>query len=186
MILETERLILRPFKETDAADLYHYAKDANVGPIAGWPPHTSVEQSREIINTIFAQAGVFAIALKEDNIAIGMIGLILGKSSNFPITEAEGEISYWIGVPFWGRGLMPEAIRAVVRHGFEDLRLVNIWSGYYEGNAKSQIAQEKCGFRYHHTEEGSHNAFLNEVRKEHISRLTRDDWTMANYGKVSF
>lgn len=186
MILETERLILRPFMETDAMDLYNYAKDDRVGPIAGWPPHKSIAESREVINTIFSQAGVFAITLKEDDIAIGMIALILGKKSNFPITESEGEISYWLGVPFWGKGIMPEAIRTVVRYGFEDLRLINIWSGYYEGNAKSQIAQEKCGFRHHHIEEQSHNTFLNEVRRENISRLTRDEWTMANYGKVSF
>lgn len=186
MILKTERLILRPFRETDAADVYNYAKDERVGPIAGWPPHTSIEQSKEIINTIFAQNGVLAITLKEDDIAIGMVSLILGEKSNFPITEVEAEISYWIGVPFWGKGIMPEAIREVVRFGFEDLRLVNIWSGYYDGNIKSQIAQEKCGFRHHHVEEASQSVFIDEIRKEHISRLTKDEWTMATYGTVSF
>jgi len=186
MILQTERMVLRPFKESDAADVYEYAKDERIGPIAGWPPHTSIAQSKEIINTIFAQDGVFAITLKENDIAIGLISLILGAKSNFPITDSEGEISYWIGVPFWGRGLVPEAIREVVRYGFEDLRLVNIWSGYYDGNAKSKIAQEKCGFHEHHIEELKENSFLNDVRIEHISRMTRDEWTMANYGKVSF
>lgn len=102
MILETERLILRPFRDADAADLFKYAKDERVGPIAGWPPHKSVEESSEVIKNIFSQDGVFAITLKEDDIAIGMISLILGEKSNFPITESEGEISYWLGVPFWG------------------------------------------------------------------------------------
>ena len=50
MILETERLILRPWDESDAEDLYRYASDPAVGPIAGWPVHTSVENSREIIH----------------------------------------------------------------------------------------------------------------------------------------
>ncbi|WP_454880359.1 GNAT family N-acetyltransferase [Sphingobacterium detergens] len=186
MILETERLILRPFRDADAADLFKYAKDERVGPIAGWPPHKSVEESSEVIKNIFSQDGVFAITLKEDDIAIGMISLILGEKSNFPITESEGEISYWLGVPFWGKGIMPEAIGEVVRYGFEDLRLVNIWSGYYEGNAKSKIAQEKCGFHHHHVEEASANELMNDIRTEHISRMTRDEWTMAVHGKVSF
>ncbi|MFA4870107.1 MAG: GNAT family N-acetyltransferase [Pedobacter sp.] len=186
MMLETERLILRPFRDADAEALYECAKDERVGPIAGWPPHKSVEQSKEIIETIFMQEGVFAITLKEDDIAIGMISLILGEKSNFPITESEGEISYWLGVPFWGKGIMPEAIKEVVRYGFEGLRLVNIWSGYYDGNAKSKIAQEKCGFHHHHVEEACVNELMNDIRIEHISRMTRDEWTMAVHGKVSF
>ena len=53
MTLETERLILRPWKEDDAESLYKYAKNPEVGPIAGWPVHTSVENSREIIKKCF-------------------------------------------------------------------------------------------------------------------------------------
>lgn len=82
MTLETERLILRPWRETDVEDLYKYAKDNRVGPIAGWPPHKSVEESAEIIRTVFAQEGVYAVALKEKDIAIGCIGLITGNKSN--------------------------------------------------------------------------------------------------------
>ena len=54
MQLATERLILRPWAETDAEDLYRCAKDDRVGPIAGWPPHSSVDDSAEIIRTVFA------------------------------------------------------------------------------------------------------------------------------------
>ena len=53
MILETERLILRPWEERDANDLFQYASNPEVGPIAGWPVHTSVENSREIIKKLF-------------------------------------------------------------------------------------------------------------------------------------
>ena len=52
MIFETERLILRPWDDTDAESLYEYAWDDRVGPIAGWPVHTSVENSREIIKIV--------------------------------------------------------------------------------------------------------------------------------------
>ena len=82
MILKTERLILRPWRATDAADLYRYAKDERVGPVAGWPPHKSVGESAEVIRTVFAQEGVYAVALKEDDVAIGCIGLITGDRSN--------------------------------------------------------------------------------------------------------
>lgn len=176
MILTTDRLILRPWRESDAEALYRYAGDERVGPIAGWPPHKSVEESAGIIKTIFSQDEVFAVTLKEEDTAIGCIGLILGGKSNFPIPDEEGEVSYWIGVPFWGKGYIPEAIREVVRYGFEDLNLTAIWCGYFDGNEQSKRAQEKCGFRHHHTEAPKHYDLVNEVRIEHVSRLTRKEW----------
>ena len=74
MALETKRLILRPFDETDAESLYEYAKDDRVGPIAGWPPHKSVENSREVIKNVLSAPETYAVCLKEDNKAIGSIG----------------------------------------------------------------------------------------------------------------
>ena len=81
MIFETERLILRPWEETDAESLYEYAKDDRIGPIAGWPVHTSVENSREIIKTVLSAPETYAVCLKEDNRAIGSIGLIKAVDS---------------------------------------------------------------------------------------------------------
>ena len=176
MILKTERLVLRPWRDSDAEALYEYAKDERVGPAAGWPPHKSVEESAEIIRTIFSQQGTFAVTLKDDDRAIGCIGLILGEKSNFPIPETEGEVSYWIGVPFWGKGYIPEAIREVVRHGFEDLSLENIWCGYFDSNGKSKRAQEKCGFRHHHTETDRYFDLIDATHTEQVSRLTRQQW----------
>ena len=136
MILKTKRLILRPWLETDAESLYEYAKDPAVGPIAGWPVHTSVENSREIIKNVLAVPETYAVCLKEDNIAVGSIGLMIGKASNLDIPDNEGEIGYWIGVPFWGQGLMPEACEELIRHAFEDLKLETLWCGYFDGNEK--------------------------------------------------
>ena len=119
MIFETERLILRPWEEADAESLYEYAKDDRVGPAAGWPVHTSVENSREVIRGVLSEPWTFAVCLKEDNKAIGSVGLMIGKASNLDIPETEGEIGYWIGVPFWGQGLIPEAVRALIRYGFD-------------------------------------------------------------------
>ena len=128
MILETERLILRPWEETDAEECYKYAKDPQVGPIAGWPVHTSVDNSREIIKTVLSAPETYAVVLKTTGLPVGSIGLMLGKASNIGLPDTEGEIGYWIGVPYWGQGLIPEAVRELMKYGFEE-----------------------CGFRYHHT-----------------------------------
>ncbi|EKU30468.1 GNAT family N-acetyltransferase [Alcaligenes sp. NLF5-7] len=176
MTLQTERLILRPWQDTDAKDLYEYAKDERVGPIAGWPVHTSVEESAEIIRTVFNMPEVYAVEHKVNGRAVGCIGVLIGKNSNFEIGEEEGEIAYWIGVPYWGQGLIPEAMREVMRHAFETLKLKALWCGYFANNAQSQIAQSKCGFRHHHTEENRYNPFLQDYRTEHISRITAEEW----------
>ena len=111
MILETERLILRPWEETDAEDLYKYASHPEVGPIAGWAIHTSVDNSRQIICDVLSAPETYAVVLKEVDHPVGSIGLMLGKASNIGIPDTEGEIGYWIGVPYWGQGLIPEAPR---------------------------------------------------------------------------
>lgn len=182
MILTTERVVLRRWTEADAEALYEYARDERVGPVAGWPVHGSVDESREIIRTVFMQDGVFAVTLKGCDRAIGCIGVIRGEKSNFPIGEDEGEISYWIGVPFWGQGLIPEAMRRIIRYAFEDLQLKNLWCGYFDGNEKSKRAQEKCGFRFHHTCEESYYALTDDYRIEHVSLLTYEDWMGSQSG----
>ncbi len=176
MRLETERLILRPWEETDAESLYEYAKDDRVGPITGWPPHTSVEGSLECIKNVLSVPETYAVCLKEDNRAIGCISLNLGKASNLDLPEDEGEIGFWIGVPFWGRGLIPEATRELIRHGFEDLNVKTLWCGYFDGNEKSKRVQEKCGFIYDHTDKDIFWKVMGDIRTEHISKLTREDW----------
>lgn len=166
---------MRSWKESDAENLYEYAKDPNVGPIAGWPVHTSVENSREIIRDVLSAEETYAVCLKEDGKAIGSIGLMVGVASNLNIPDTEGEIGYWIGVPFWGRGLIPEAVNELLRHGFEDLKLDKIWCGYFEGNTKSKRVQEKCGFVYHHTNKDIEWKLMGDVRTEHITCMSRGD-----------
>lgn len=179
VMLETERLILRPWSETDAESLYEYAKDPEVGPVAGWPVHTSVENSREIIRTVFAEPETYAVCLKEDNRAIGCAAITVGAKSSMKLPETEGEIGYWIGVPFWGRGLIPEAVRELMRRGFEDLKLEKLWCGYFEGNLKSKRVQEKCGFVYHHTNRDMHWELMDDIRTEHVTCITGDAWSSS-------
>ncbi len=174
--METARLILRPWREEDAESLYEYAKDPRVGPIAGWPVHTSVEDSRKIIRTVLCAPETYAVCRKEDDRAIGSIGLMIGEKSWLKLPETEAEIGYWIGVPCWGQGLIPEAVRELIRHAFVDLHLNSLWCGYFVGNDKSRRVQEKCGFVYQYHRKGVRLDLLNETRDENVTRLTRQQW----------
>ena len=176
MLLKTERLLLRPWEEADAEECYKYAKDPRVGPIAGWPVHTSVEHSREIIKTVLSAPETYAVVLKATGLPVGSIGLMLGKASNIGLPDTEGEIGYWIGVPYWGQGLMPEAVRELMRYGFEELALEKLWCGYFDGTEQSKRVQEKCGFRYHHTKENVPCAIEGVLRTEHIRCISKQEW----------
>lgn len=174
-MLQTKRLILRPWQESDAASLYAYAKDPEVGPPAGWPPHTSEENSRDIIRNVLSAPETYAVCLKNGE-AIGSVGLKLKGYTDLTDREDECELGYWIGKPFWGQGLIPEAAGELLRHAFEELNMRAVWCGYYEGNEKSRRVQEKLGFVYHHTTENLDVPLMNEKRTGHTSLLTREHW----------
>ena len=118
----TERLVLRPWRESDAEALYKYAKDPAIGPVAGWPPHTSVADSLEIIRTVFAAPETYAVVLKATDEPVGSVGIMFGDGLHSVEMQAgEAEIGYWIGVPYWGQGLIPEAVCCLLKRCFEDL-----------------------------------------------------------------
>ena len=173
MILKTKRLILRPWREDDAEDLYKYASDPEVGTPAGWPPHTSVENSREIIRSVFSAPETYAVCLKDDGKSVGSVGL---HRNDLAENDDEYELGYWIGKPYWGQGLIPEASRELLRYAFENLCMNRIWCGYYDGNVKSRRVQDKLGFVYHHTTEGLEVSLLGEIRTGHVMLMTREMW----------
>ena len=176
MIFATERLVLRPWTEADAESLYKYAKDPDVGTPAGWPAHKSVEESLEIIKTVFTGKECYAICEKNSNKAIGAVELKLNGHTDMTERDDECELGYWLGKPFWGRGYMPEAAMELIRHGFEDLGMTTIWCGYYDGNEKSKRVQGKLGFQYHHTCNEVPVPLLNEVRVGHTNYMTVEMW----------
>ena len=173
-VLETDRLILRPWVESDAEECFRYAQDPRVGPIAGWPAHTDVEESRRVIREILAVPETYAIVWKQSGQPIGAVGL------NFKTAVArepeEAELGYWLGVPWWGRGIMPEAARALLRHAFEDLGLARVWCCYFDGNDKSRRVQEKLGFRYQKSIPDFPVPQLGETRTDHVNCLTAEEW----------
>ena len=173
MILETDRLILRPWVEDDAEELYKYAKDPDVGPMAGWPVHASVENSREIILAVLSAPETYAVCMKETGKPVGSIGL---HRNDLAEADDEYELGYWIGKPYWGQGLIPEASREILRYAFEDLGMNRIWCGYYDGNEKSRRVQIKLGFEYQCRTEGIEVKLLNEIRTGHSNLMTKERW----------
>lgn len=176
VVIETERLVLRPWVETDAESLFRYAKDPAVGPIAGWLPHTSVENSRQIIHEALSAPETYAVVLKETGLPVGSSGLLFGENGTFPLAENSAEVGYWIGVPYWGQGFIPEAVRALQRRAFVDLGVEALWCVCDEQNEKSKRVMEKCGFTYCRTEKDVFFELTGDTRTEFVSRLTKARW----------
>lgn len=145
-VLETDRLILRPWRDTDADALFKYASDPEVGPHAGWPPHKSVEESLEVIRNVFSAEGMWAMELKETGEAIGCVGYLPASCSNLDITEDQCEVGYWIGRPYWNNGYCTEALRAVVDYCYRVKGFTVLWGDYFPENPASGRVMEKCGF----------------------------------------
>ena len=175
-MLKTERLILRRWEDSDAESLFEYAADPDVGPIAGWPPHQTIEESRDVIKNVFNGKEAYAICLKTDDRAIGAIELKLNGHTDLTDRDDECELGYWLGKPFWGQGIMPEAVKEILRHAFEKIGMTKVWAGYYEGNLKSKRVQEKSGFRYQWKSEGVDVPLMHEKRTGHVSSMTKDQW----------
>ena len=175
-IIETDRLLLRPWRDSDAEALYRYASDPDVGPIAGWPPHTSVAESQEVIRTVFSAPEVYAVVLKASGEPVGCCGLVNWDGLSDGTTgRREAEIGYWIGKPYWGQGLIPEAVGAMLKRCFRELNVEAVWCGYYEGNAKSKRVCEKSGFRYHHANRDV-ATLLGDTRTEHYYLMNKEDY----------
>jgi len=116
------------------------------------------------------------MVLKETGLPIGSIGL---HHRDLAEKDDEGELGYWLGVPYWGLGLVPEAAREVLRHAFEDLDLKQVWCAYYEGNERSRRVQEKLGFRHQWTTDDVEVPLMGETRRGYVSLLTREEWQAA-------
>lgn len=146
MNYSSERLLLRPWEDSDAGILYEYASDPEVGPRAGWAPHKSVEESLEIIRTVFHNDTTWAIVLKETGRVIGAIGYGPSCDCNLPAREGEPTVGYWIAKPFWNRGFCTEALSLMIRIIKETAGIASLISGHFIDNPASGRVMEKCGF----------------------------------------
>ena len=149
--LNSERLILRTWQESDSSDLYEYAKSELVGPNAGWKPHQNEEESKEIIKMFIKNNDSYAIVLKSENKVIGSIGLHHRKPDETLNDLKQREIGYVLNPNYWGKGFIPEAVNCLLNYGFNELNLDLIWCGHFDFNNNSKRVNEKCGFNYQFT-----------------------------------
>ena len=163
--IETERLILRPFEESDLMDLYTYASVAGVGEAAGWPAHENIETSREILNMFLEKKDNFAVYHKADQKVIGSLGLRYSwtsRNEKYKHLKAK-EIGYVLSKDYWGQGLATEAVKAVIDYGYQVLLLDAFGIAHFGENDKSRRVVEKCGFTY--IETGKY--FSKQLQKEY-------------------
>ncbi len=149
-IIETQRLLLRPWREEDAEDMYEYAKDPRVGPNAGWTPHKSLADTRIVIHGFMhdTQCDTRAVILKSEGRAIGSIGLHNRCPRKVRRNQDEREIGYVLNPAYWGHGYIPEAVNAVLYHALFEMGVNTVWCGHYDFNRNSRRVIEKCGFEY--------------------------------------
>lgn len=176
MVFQTEHLILRPWKDRDAEQLYQWAQDPLIGSAAGWNAHRSVEDSLMMIRGQYAKLEVYAVCLRTEGIPVGCLSFKFGNDTDLTDAEDECEISAWIAKPYWGQGLIPEGCEVLLQHSFKDLGMQAVWAGYYDGNKKSAACLKRIGFQDHHTEKNMFLPLMNQLRKGHIVVMTRENW----------
>ena len=153
---------LRHWRESDAKCLYHFAKNPNIGPIAGWPPHESVENSLTIIKTLFCRPECYAIV--KDDIPIGCVELLIHPDGNHWWGEGSAELGYWVAEEYQSRGYATEASRILIERAFNDLGIERIYATFKIENMASRRVLEKLGFEFH--AEMSNIDYLNQPFRE--------------------
>jgi len=174
VLLKTEHLILRPFKETDLDDLYEYAKVDGVGQMAGWPPHKNKDESKFILNMFIEEKKTFAIVYNEK--VIGSIGIEEYSEALLPELKdiSARELGYVLAKDYWGQGLMPEACEEIIKYMFNDLKLDKIVCGHFKSNKQSKRVQEKLGFKY--LKDYTYHTRMDTDEDAIINILDKKDW----------
>lgn len=148
VVLKTDRLTLRPWREADLGDFNAYASVDGVGQMAGWNPHRDLDESRQILAHFMEGKHVFA--LERHGKVIGSLGVEKYKEENYPeLDSLQGrELGYVLSKDYWGQGLMCEAVKTVLAWLFREVKLDFVLVGHFDWNDQSRRVVEKCGFSY--------------------------------------
>ena len=178
IVLITKRLILRPWRQEDLDDFYEYASVDGVGQMAGWLPHESKEKTQTILDSFISGKKTFALEL--DGKVIGSLGIELYKEEEFPeLDKLQGRsIGYVLSKDYWGQGLMPEAVQAVLKYLFEDVGFDFLVVSHYVWNGQSRRVIQKSGFRYLKTIQLNTRYDTTEDTLVYI--LKKEDWKNAH------
>lgn len=148
VVLTTERLTLRAWKQSDLDDFFEYASIDGVGQMAGWNPHKTKEETQMILDSFINHKKTFALVY--ENKVIGSLGIEEYNVENYPeYKELYGRsIGYVLSKDYWGKGFMPEAVHAVIDYLFNDVKLDFILVSHFDWNKQSQRVIEKSGFEF--------------------------------------
>lgn len=176
VILKTERLLIRPWRQSDLDDFYSYASVDGVGQMAGWKPHESKEESKIILDMFISHKKTFA--LEYQGKVIGSVGIEKYNESHFPEFENKKcrEIGYVLSKEYWGQGLMPEALKEVIRFLFENANLDVIFCGHFLWNEQSHRVQEKSGFKHYGFD--TYETAFGTTEENEVNILKREDWVL--------
>lgn len=147
-VIETERLILRKLTMRDAADLYRYCQDREVSRHVLWEAHASIWETRAYLRYILyqyrnGQPGSWGIVLRETGRVVGTIGYMSYSPDNATV-----EVGYSLSREHWDKGLMTEALCAVIGETFRALHLHRIEAMHFTDNPASGRVMEKCGMHH--------------------------------------
>lgn len=176
MRLTTPRLVIRPFIEADLTDLHELMQNPRLGAMAGWQPHHSQAESEAVLTMFLRSDEVFAVVGQVSGKMIGTIGLHRRAPSGTTPKDDSRELSFMLNEAFWGQGLMPEAVTAIVTFGFNHLRLQEIWVGHFADNQRSQRVIEKTGFHFEYEFERSRLFSDEEPVDEMYYKMTLADF----------
>lgn len=178
--LFSARLHLRPWRLSDAEALFSLAKDPAVGPIAGWPPHKSVEESTRVIKEVLQGPNSYAICERgRADALIGAIALKTGDSELWDVEVDDAELGYWIGRPHWRQGFASEAARLLVGDGFSRLGLARVWASCNATNIGSMCVQEGLGMRLVRIVPDYTVELTGEKCTEQVRIITAAEWNAA-------
>ncbi len=171
--LETDRLILRMWTKKDAPALFDYAKDPDVGPNAGWKPHTNTGESRMIIDQLFRCNMTWAIVEKDTGTIVGSIGF---EDDKYRPNISSKEMGYSLAKSRWGKGYMTEAAKRLVRYAFDELNLDVLMIRTSETNIRSQRVIDKCGFKYEGTLRRAYRTYDNYLREVRCYSMLKEEY----------
>jgi len=172
-VIDTNRLTLRGFLPTDLNDFYEYAKNDKVGPMAGWKPHGTLEESQEILKSFVESTEVWAIVLKEENKVIGSIGLHKDRKRD---NENCRMLGYVLSESYWGKSLMLEAVHALLNHAFNELNVQLVSVYHYPFNKQSASVIKNAGFKYEGLQRQSTVRFDGVILDSALYSMSKDEY----------
>lgn len=179
-ILHTERLVLRAFDPNDAVDVYAIGQSENVGRMAGFIPHKSLEDSRRMVRDFINATSVWAIVEKRSGHVIGFISL---QKDNARPTQNALKTGYALGENYWGQGYATETCREMIRYAFEECDCQVLSVSHFPFNQKSKRVIKKLGFTYEGILRHAHDLLDGSVADLVCYSLLRSEYEARKQGK---